>query len=83
MDLETEMARLRNHAVRQSIHVVLANFGGPSGGLASGGGSAIWSETGELLVQLETNGPDLAVAVARQDRWRGRERLVDDPAKNR
>ena len=40
-DLEKETARLRSYAVRHSIAVVLANYGGPSGGLPSAGGSAI------------------------------------------
>jgi predicted amidohydrolase len=67
---ETEM--LRGYAVQHSMTVVLANFGGPSGGLASGGCSAIWSESGELLAQLEPAGSGVAVAVETQAGWRGK-----------
>jgi len=60
-DFEGEISKLRGYAVQHSLMVALANFGGPSGGLASAGRSAIWSETGELLVQLEANGAGVAV----------------------
>jgi len=71
-DLEKETASLRAYAVRHSMAVVLANYGGPSGGLASGGGSAIWSEKGELLAQLERIGTGVAVAIERDASWRAK-----------
>ena len=37
-----------DYAVRHSMAVVFANFGGPSGGLASGGRRAVVSENGEI-----------------------------------
>ncbi len=52
--------------------VVLANYGGPSGGLSSGGRSAIWSEKGELLAQLEGIGPGVAVAIESEAGWRAK-----------
>lgn len=42
---------------------VLANFGGPSGRLASQGRSAIRCEKGELLARLERTGAGIAVAI--------------------
>ena len=69
-DLEEESARLRSYCVRHSMTVALANFGGPSGGLAAGGGSAIWSEQGELLVRLERSGSGVAIAVLEETGWR-------------
>jgi predicted amidohydrolase len=60
-DFDREIARLRGYAVQHSMMVALANFGGPSGGLASGGRSAIWAETGDLLVQLEATGAGVAL----------------------
>jgi predicted amidohydrolase len=71
-ELEGESARLRSYAVRHSMAVVLANHGGPSGGLAAAGGSAIWSEQGELLVQLEGSGSGVAVAIEGRAGWRAR-----------
>jgi predicted amidohydrolase len=68
-DYKRETANLRAHAVKHSMAVALANYGGPSGGLASGGGSAIWSERGELLAQLEVNGSGVAVAIENHFGW--------------
>ena len=52
--------------------VALANYGGPSGGLAAAGGSAIWSEKGELLTQLGASGIGVAVAIESHDGWRAK-----------
>jgi predicted amidohydrolase len=62
-DLGGELAKLEDYARRHAMMVAFANFGGPSGGLASGGRSAIWSETGERLVQLEASGAGIAVVI--------------------
>lgn len=67
-----ETANLRAYAVQHSMTVALANYGGPSGGLASGGGSAIWSERGELLAQLEPIGSGVAVAIETHAGWRAK-----------
>lgn len=71
-EFEQETARLKTYAVQHSMTVVFANYGGPSGGLRSAGRSAIWSEAGELLAQLEPAGAGLAVAVEGPAGWRGR-----------
>jgi predicted amidohydrolase len=71
-EFERETANLRAYAVRHSMTVVLANYGGPSGGLASAGRSGIWSEKGELLAQLEASGAGVAVAVETDTGWRAR-----------
>lgn len=79
-DFEGEVAKLRGYAVRHSMTVALANFGSPSGGLASAGRSAIWSPTGDLLVQLGAHGAGVAV-VTEIERGGGRRRvMLDDPA---
>jgi predicted amidohydrolase len=65
-ELEGEIARLSRYAAQHSMMVALANFGSPSGGLASAGRSAIWSETGELLVQLGASGAGVAVVTETQ-----------------
>jgi predicted amidohydrolase len=62
-DLEGEVSKLSRYAVQHRMMTALANFGGPSGGLRSAGRSAIWSETGELLVQLEVTGSGIAVVT--------------------
>jgi predicted amidohydrolase len=78
-DFEGEVAKLRRYAVQHSMMVALANFGSPSGGLASGGRSAIWSETGELLVQLRVRGAGVAVVTETQQGRRARTVMLGDP----
>jgi len=71
-EFKKETSNLRAYAVRHSMTVALANYGGPSGGLASGGRSAIWSERGELLAQLDPAGAGVAVAIESQAGWSGK-----------
>lgn len=71
-EFKTETANLRAYAVQHSMTVALANYGGPSGGLASAGGSAIWSERGELLAELEASGAGVVVAIENHANWRAK-----------
>ena len=71
-ELERELAGLGAYAARCSMLVAAANYGGPSGGLAAAGRSAIWSEEGELLVQLAASGSGVAIATESPGGWRGR-----------
>jgi predicted amidohydrolase len=71
-DLEQDTARLESYAKEHSMAVVFANYGGPTGGLVSGGRSAIWSEKGELLAQLEAEGAGVAIAIEGDDGWRAK-----------
>ncbi len=75
-DLEQEIARLREYAAKHSMAVVCANFGGPTGGLPSGGGSAIVSQKGELLAQLQATGAGIAIAIEDQTGWRAKEVML-------
>jgi predicted amidohydrolase len=68
-ELEQETANLRAYAVQHSMAVAFANFGGPSGGLASAGRSTIWSENGEPVARLEPKGAGVAIATERDDGW--------------
>ncbi len=77
-ELERETAHLSAYSVRHSMAVAFANYGGPSGGLASGGKSAIWSEQGELLAQLEAVGAGLAVAIEGAAGWRAKTIMLGD-----
>ena len=71
-DFAGEMAKLERYAAVHSMMVAFANFGGPSGGLASAGRSAIWSDTGTLLVRLEATGSGIGIVSATPDGPRGR-----------
>lgn len=71
-DLERDLTRLRTYAERHAMAVVFSNYGGPSGGLPSGGRSAIWSPKGDLLAQLEATGSGIVVATEGDAGWRGK-----------
>jgi predicted amidohydrolase len=64
------IAGLKTYAETHGLTVVYANYGGPSGGLPSAGRSAIWSDSGELLVQLGPTGTGLALATENDGQWR-------------
>ncbi len=68
-DFQSESARLSGYAAEHAMVVALANFGSASGGLAAAGRSSIWSQSGELIVQLPSNGAGAAVAVETADGW--------------
>ncbi len=77
-ELERETASLEVYAARHALTVAMANYGGPSGGLASGGRSTIWSERGQPLVQLESAGAGVAVATEVLAGWRARAIMLRD-----
>ncbi|WP_439624544.1 hypothetical protein [Gemmata sp.] len=77
-DYDGEVAKLGQYAARHRMLTALANFGGPSGGLRSAGRSAVWSETGDLLVRLDPNGSGVAVVAETSEGYRTRAILVAD-----
>jgi predicted amidohydrolase len=80
-DFDGEITKLRRYAVQHSMMVALANFGSPSGGLASAGRSAIWSETGELLVQMGASGAGVGVVTETPQGRRTRTVLPGGPGR--
>lgn len=68
-DYAGDTRRLAGYASQHQILTCLANFGSPSGGLRSAGGSAIWSETGQRLVQLPSDGAGIAVVTETPEGW--------------
>lgn len=62
-EYDADAAKLRAYAVQHAMTVALANYGGPTGGMAAAGRSAIWSPRGELLAQCERSGEGVAVAT--------------------
>ena len=69
---ERETATLEASAVQHAMTVAFANYGGPSGGLATAGRSTIWSGKGERLARLEATGAGVAVAVEDRAGWHTR-----------
>ena len=76
-EFEREIANLRAYAAQYSMAVAFANYGGPSGGLASAGRSGIWSERGEPVARLAASGTGLAVAVEGRSGWRARTLMLN------
>jgi predicted amidohydrolase len=74
-DFDCGAGRLSDYAARHHMVTCLANFGCPSGGLRSAGRSSIWSETGDLLVQLAVEGSGVAV-VAETDSGRCTQSII-------
>jgi predicted amidohydrolase len=77
-EFEGDAAKLKGYAVTHSMMVALANYGSPTGGLASGGRSTIWSETGELLIQLPAKGAGVAVVTESDEGWRAKMFMLSD-----
>lgn len=76
-DLPKKVERLAAYAKNHTMPVVFANYGAPSGGLLSGGASAIWSDTGALVAQLGTKGAGLVMASREGEGWLGRTAELD------
>ena len=70
-EFEGETVTLQSTASRCRMAVVLANYGGPSGGLASAGQSTIWSPRGEVLARLGSAGAGVVVATEGKEGWVG------------
>ncbi|MFG0283687.1 MAG: carbon-nitrogen hydrolase family protein [Phycisphaerales bacterium JB039] len=76
-DYEAETGALAGYARGHGMAVVMANYGGPTGGLAAAGGSGIWAPGGERLGRLAAAGAGLAIAGWVDGVWRGRAALLD------
>jgi predicted amidohydrolase len=79
-DFYAEASRLARFAAEHRMTEALANFGGPSGDLRSAGRSSIWSETGELLVQLGPGGTGIAIVTETQQGRTARAVMAGDSA---
>jgi predicted amidohydrolase len=77
-EFDGDAAKLKAYAVKHSMMVAFANYGSPTGGLASAGRSAIWSETGELLAQLPATGAGVAVVTEAEVGWRAKTVMIGD-----
>nr|BFD42723.1 carbon-nitrogen hydrolase family protein [Pseudomonas sp. FFPRI_1] len=65
-----DSALLQAYAREHGILVLMANHGGPSGGWACAGRSAIWGVCGELLGAVEGTGEALLIARRSAGQWR-------------
>jgi predicted amidohydrolase len=79
-DFEGDAAKLRAYAAQHAMVVALANFGSATGGLGAAGRSAIWSQTGEPVVQLKASGSGVAVATETSAGWSGETVMLRETA---
>ncbi|WOE77274.1 carbon-nitrogen hydrolase family protein [Pseudomonas protegens] len=73
-----DSALLQGYARKHGILVLMANHGGPSGGWACAGRSAIWGAQGQLLGAVEGVGEALLIALRDAGQWRVEVRAVAD-----
>lgn len=64
-----DATQLQGYAQQYKMLVVLANFGGASGGHESAGKSAIWSPQGNCLAMLKDQGDGLVIATKKKESW--------------
>jgi predicted amidohydrolase len=57
--------------------VAFANYGGETGRLAAGGKSAVWSESGELLAELDATGSGAVIARQSETGWEAKTIMLD------
>ncbi len=69
---DKDAARLSTYAKQHGFLSVLANYCGPSGPYTSNGKSAIWTPSGELLIQADSTTPSLVMARKDGMNWKGR-----------
>ena len=67
----TDSALLQGYAAEHGLLVLMANHGGPSGGWACAGRSAIWAADGSLLAAVPGVGDALVIAHRESGRWAG------------
>lgn len=65
----TDSALLQGYAAEYGLLVLMANHGGPSGGWACAGRSAIWAADGSLLAVVPGVGNALLIASRHAERW--------------
>jgi predicted amidohydrolase len=70
--IEKESALLKGYASKYKMAVIMANYGGESGGMQSAGKSTIWSDTGGKVVMMETVGEGLVIAKKENGKWTGK-----------
>ncbi len=66
-----DSALLQEYAAEHSMVVLMANHGGPSGGWACAGRSAIWAPGGEVIAAASGVGDVLVIARRESGRWSG------------
>lgn len=66
---DKDAAILATYAQRHQLPVLMANFGGPSDGIAAGGRSCFWSPGGKLTASLPASGEGLLMVEKLASGW--------------
>lgn len=67
-----DSAALAGYARHYGMVTLMANHAAPTGGWIPAGRSAIWDDTGALLVAAPDDAPGLIIADKARDGWHGR-----------
>lgn len=62
---------LKGYAKKHHMAVLMANYGGPTGGNESAGKSALWSEKGDLIAGMDGTGEGIVLATRTRGKWTG------------
>ena len=68
---EKDSRLLQDHASGHGMAVGMANFCGESGGMESAGRSAMWDESGRLVIEASDSREELIVVEKRSTQWQG------------
>lgn len=69
---DVDCQRLKAYAALHRVVILMANFAAASGGFESAGRSAIWDDTGQLLIAAPPSGECVVGAERRNGRWTAR-----------
>lgn len=61
--IEEGCEQLSSYALQHKMHILMANFGGMSNNLESGGRSGYWDSNGEMIAQLDRTGEALLIVT--------------------
>ena len=75
---EVDASLVRGYAESHGFAVLMANHGGPSGGISSAGKSAIWAPGGNLLAAAPEAGNWLVIAAKKTEGWSGEVLALDE-----
>lgn len=70
--IEAGLKRLQKIAKENSLTVLMSNYVGEGYGLQAGGRSAVWSNSGELIISADTKSECLVIAENNGGAWSGK-----------
>ena len=68
---------LSNYAQKQSMDVLMSNYGGPSWGYDAGGQSAFWNKNGALIAELGVADEGLLIVERKDSSWTGKKLVIE------